>query len=134
MVDVSAECTVNPISPNTLTATGGAVVSGTMNVMIRCTCRDGNNQLNIRWYNSDGDRLVSETNPDYVAGTPYIAFINNNQMNTELVIPTFTDAYDGTYTCGRIAANLMNLPDPTAEVVLTICKLIFSTISYFVYT
>ena len=39
VVDVSAQsCTITPLNPTTLTATGGAVVSGTINVRIQCTC------------------------------------------------------------------------------------------------
>ena len=39
VVDVSTQnCTVTPLNPTTLTATGGALVSGTMNVRIQCVC------------------------------------------------------------------------------------------------
>ena len=122
------------MSPSTLTATGGALPSGTMNVVIQCNCTDSGSPLNIRWYNPDGDRLIGQTNAAYVAGTPYIAF-PNGERNTQLVIPSFTQSNVGTYTCGRIAADraeLMTLTSPTADVVLTICKLMINTISYFV--
>ena len=46
-----------------------------------------------------------------------------------MVIPTFNDSYDGTYTCGRNAADRSALSSPIAEVTLTISELMINTIS-----
>ena len=42
-----------------------------------------------------------------------------DNTNVILVIPTFNDSYDGTYTCGRNAADRSALTPPTADVSLT---------------
>ena len=104
MVDVSAQggCTITPINPTTLTTAGGVLAIGTVNVMIQCSCTNDNGKVidHVRWYDPDGTRLLVRDNYRYVAGTPY--YIRElNQTFIVLVIPTFNDTYDGTYTCGR---------------------------------
>ena len=62
MVDVSAQggCTITPINPTTLTAAGGVLASGTVNVMIQCNCTDDDDTVidPVSCYDSDGSRLV----------------------------------------------------------------------------
>ena len=104
VVDVSAQggCTITPINPITLTTAGGVLALGTVNVTIRCNCIYDNGTVvdRVRWYDPDGTRLLVNYNDRYVAGTPY--YIRElNQTIVVLVIPTFYDSYDGTYTCGR---------------------------------
>ena len=133
-VDVSAqhdsggECTVTVVRPNTLTTTGGTLPNGTTDVRFHCTCThsDGNTARPTRWYGTNGARLgTSSTN-----NVPYL--IRNNNTNATLVIPTFTKSYAGTYTCG---GNFVRDPlPPTATVNLTVCKLIISTINYFLFS
>ena len=122
MVDVSAQggCTITPINPTTLTTAGGVLASGTVNVMIQCNCTDDDGTVvdMVRWYDPDGTRLIVSTHNRYVAGTPYYRREPDN-TNIVLVIPTFNDSYDGTYTCG----GKFNIgpPDlPNAAVDLTI--------------
>ena len=130
MVDVSAQsCIITPMNPTTLTTTGGAILSGTRNVTIRCSCTesDGTAVQIVRWYDPTGTRLFS---PRFTAGfnrnVPYFTRVNGDFENPVdetdiiLVIPTFTDSFDGMYTCGREADNRAALTPPTADVTLTI--------------
>ena len=133
MVDVSAQsCTVTPLSPTTLTATGGALPSGTMNVRIQCNCaeRNGGAVDVVRWYDPAGTRLVSSRNTGKFDGNvPHFTRVNvGNDRNVVLVIPTFNDSYDGRYICGRDAADRSALTPPTANVTLTISELMINTV------
>ena len=106
VVDVSAQggCTITPINPTTLTAAGGVLANGTVNVMMQCNCTDDDGMVveRVRWYDPDGTRIYLSTNDDYVAGTPYYRRAPDD-TNIILVIPTFNDSFDGTYTCeGRV--------------------------------
>ena len=140
MVDVSAQrCTITPLN---LTATGGAINYGTMNVRIRCSCTESNgNAVSIvRWYDPAGTRLVSAQNTaEFNPNVPHFTRVGGDQGNRDntnviLVIPTFTDSYDGTYTCGRSADDRTALTPPTADVTLTIIsELMINTISYLLY-
>ena len=132
VVDVSAQsCTITPLNPTTLTATGGTVASGTMNVRIQCTCAVTGTG-NLRWYDINANFLVQSTHPtQYVAGSPYFilgATIGNVQ-NVTLVIPTFNDSYNGTYNCGIFVSNT-EFTSPSANVTLTIGELMINTVSY----
>ena len=131
MVDISAQsCTITPLNPTTLTATGGALVSGTINVMIQCVCPVTGDQR-VRWYDINTNFVFGSTNPNYVAGSPY--FIRNNPNGADndvtLVISTFNDSYDGTYNCG-IRVNNTEFTSPSAAVTLTIGELMINTVSY----
>ena len=123
MVDVSAQasCTITPISPTTLTAIGGVLRNGTENVMIRCTCSDdgGGVITTVRWYGPNGIIPRSGTD-DFIAGAPHHIRRSgdNDNRNITLVIPTFTDSYDGNYTCGRRSGDI--LVPPMTAVNLTI--------------
>ena len=135
MIDVSAQsCNVTPLNPTTLTATGGAMVYGTMNVRIRCSCMEsGGTAVNtVRWYDPAGTRLVSVQNMDeFNPNVPHFTRVNtNSDRDVILVIPTFNDSYDGRYTCGRNVANRLALTPPTADVNLTISEFMMKTISY----
>ena len=121
-----AQCTITPLNPTTLTATGGALVSGTTDVRIQCVCI-GSLSGNVRWYDVNTNFLVQSTHPtEYVAGSPY--FIPNNPngaTDVTLVIPTFNGSYDGTYNCG-IFVSSTQFTSPSAAVTLTIGN----TVSY----
>ena len=118
------------ISPSTLTTAGGALPSGTENVMILCNnCIDGNGTVvdNLRWYDPAGTSLIVPTNSRFIPGTPHITRTTLN--NLTLVIPTFNDSYDGIYTCGNVSNGLTE--PPNAAVNLTIGgELIINTINY----
>ena len=119
-VSVQNGCIVTPINPTTLTAAGGALAIGTENVMIQCNCTDDDGTVvePIRWYDPNGTRLLLSEHRKYVAGTPYYRIERNNRKAV-LVIPMFSDSYDGMYTCG--IKNL--LPGvPSAVVGLTIAS------------
>ena len=128
MIDVSAQCTITPLYPTTLTATGGVVVSGTTNVMIQCVCPATSDQR-VRWYNTSKDFLTQSNHQRYVDGSPY--FIPNTPYDTNvtLVIPTFNDSYIGIYYCG-IRVNDTAFTSPSAAVTLTIGELMINTVSY----
>ena len=127
MVDVSGqgECTITPINPTTLTAAGGVLPIGTENVMIRCNCSevDGTVITTVRWYDPD-ERLVPRfMRNDFIAGAPYFTRIkgDTDNRNITLVIPTFNDSNDGTYTCGRRDGGSNGPPvPPTASINLAI--------------
>ena len=121
-----AQCTITPLNPTTLTATGGAVVSGTMNVMIQCSCSVTGDQR-VRWFDINMNFLTLQTNPKYVAGSPY--YIINGRNDVTLVIPIFNDYYDGTYNCGIRVSNT-EFTSPSAAVTLTIGELMINTVSY----
>ena len=122
-----AGCTIIPMSPTTLTATGGTIVSGTMNVRILCNCTesDGDAVSTVRWYDPDGNRLISSLNNRFDASVPHFTRVggdsgsNVDDSNVILVIPTFTDSNNGTYTCGREVNNLANIGSPMAAVTLS---------------
>ena len=125
MIDVSAQsCNVTPLNPSTLTAIGGAIVNGTMNVRIQCNCTEsGGRAVNIvRWYDPDGTRLVSTRNiENFNPNVPHFTRVTiHSDRDVILVIPTFNDSYDGRYTCGRNADDRSALTPPTADVTLTI--------------
>ena len=115
------ECTITPLNPtNVLTATGGALASGTENVMIQCSCTITNDEV-VRWYDPDGNQLVNNGSKNFIPGTPHYTRVegSTDDMNIILVIPIFNDTYDGTYTCGRRVSNT-ELGAPNISVVLTI--------------
>ena len=131
VVDVSAQsCTVTPLNPTTLTAAGGALVSGTTDVRIQCVCTVTDGQR-VRWYNISGNFVVGKGNSEYVAGFPYYirTVVNGMDNNGTLVIPTFTDSFDGTYHCG-IRVNDTAFTSPYAAFTLTIGELMINTVSY----
>ena len=114
------ECTITPLNPTTLTATGGALVSGTENVMIQCSCTINNDDV-VRWYNASGCKVFRNVSENFIPGTPHYTRVNGStgNRNITLVIPTFNDTYDGTYTCGRRVSNT-EFGAPNVSVVLTI--------------
>ena len=124
VVDVSAQggCNITPINPTTLTTAGGALASGTENVMILCNCTYGNGTVVdiVRWYNPDGIQLFLLSSDSYIPGTPhYTRLVDDSNTNIILVIPTFNDSYDGTYTCGRRVSSTQ-VGTPNTAVTLTI--------------
>ena len=133
MVDVSAQgrCTITPLNPTTLSATGGVITYGTVNVRIRCSCTESNGTAVsiVRWYDPAGTILLSSRNGAFDPNVPHFTRVGsdsgNNVDNTDiiLVIPTFTDSYDGICPCGRNADDRASLTPPTAEVTLTISEL-----------
>ena len=132
MVNVSAQsCTVIPLSPTTLTATGGELPSGTMNVRIQCGCteRNGGSVNVVRWYDPAGTRLVSAFNTvKFDPNVPHFTRVDvSSNRNVILVIPTFNGSYDGWYTCGRDADDRSALTPPTANVTLTISELMINS-------
>ena len=121
MVNVSAQggCTITPINPTTLTTAGGVLASGTENVMIQCNCTDHQFIFgvapNVTWYDPSGINLLFSNS---VPKTPHITS-DGDDTNIVLVIPTFNDSYDGTYTCGEKDDNYPP-GAPNATITLTI--------------
>ena len=124
MVDVSAQssCTVTPLNPTTLTATGGVLPIGAMNVMIQCNCTDDDGTVvnHVRWYDPDGNRIFGDRNDQFDNSTPYFTKASGD-THVILVIPTFIGSYDGTYKCGnRNGENDDGPGSPNVDVTLTI--------------
>ena len=102
-----------------MTAAGGILAIGTVNVTIQCNNCGALSR--IRWYDPDGNRLVDpDAHNGYVPGTPYYTRVDGVDDNIILVIPTFTDSYDGKYTCGERVSQGQLPGVPNATVVLTI--------------
>ena len=118
-------CTITPLNPTTLTATGGALVSGTTDVRIQCVCTE----TIVRWYNPSMTIIVTENHQDHGGpNSPYVIRDSNN-MDITLVIPTFNDSFDGKYNCGIRVSNT-EFTSPSAAVTLTIGELMINTVSY----
>ena len=125
MVNVSAQgsCTITPLNPTTLTATGGVLPNGTMNVTIQCNCIKGDGTVvdHVRWYDPAGKRLVADMHDQFDDSVPHITRVNGNNTHVILVIPTFNDSYDGTYKCGNGNGKSNDRPgSPNVDVTLTI--------------
>ena len=86
---------------------------------MRCTCNedDGTVITGIRWYDPDGKLVPRFGTYQFIVGAPHFIRPDGHfsNRNITLVIPTFTDSYDGIYTCGRRKFNHPPLP-PTANV------------------
>ena len=123
------ECTITPLNSTTLTADGGALASGTENVMIQCNCTVNNDSAKIRWYNPDGSQIFYSQHKNYVNGTPYFMQNNNSTTNITLIIPTFNDSYDGTYNCGRKVNTTAFIRPSTAVVLYIAGELMINIIS-----
>ena len=65
-------CTVTPVNPTTLTAAGGVLPNGTMNVMIQCNCTndDGTVASKVRQYDPDRTRLATKGNNQFGDSVP----------------------------------------------------------------
>ena len=95
------------------------IANGTVNVTIQCNnCMNDDRTLNnIRWYDPDENRVPSPANiREYVPDAPHFTRVDGAENDIILVIPTFSEAHVGTYTCGD-----RNGPSgpPTAYVNLT---------------
>ena len=118
---LAGSCTITPMNPTNLsqTAACGGLPNGTKNVTVLCNSTY-DFVVNTGWYDPDGFQIVTTESSDYVDGSPYyITDDIHDNTNVTLVIPTFTDAYDGTYTCGR-RINRTEVGDPSTTVTLTI--------------
>ena len=94
---------------------------------IQCVCSVAYISHFVRWYDINTEFLVRSNHPDYVTGSPY--YVLNNDSFVTLVIPTFNDSFDGTYTCG-IRVSDTEFTSPSAAVTLTIGELMINTVSY----
>ena len=135
---LAGSCTITPMNPTNLsqTAACGGLPNGTKNVTVLCNCTY-DFVVNIRWYDPDGFQIVTTESSDYVDGSPYYTTLITDKIfyyNTHvtLVIPTFTDNYDGTYTCGRII-NGTKVGDPSTTITLTIAGELYIVYSYFYF-
>ena len=67
-------------------------------VKIQCSCLYGNDMVMdpIHWFSPDGNRVTDQINSSFV--DPYSR--NSDNGSIILIIPTFNDSNDGTYSCG----------------------------------
>ena len=122
MVDVSAQgsCTVTPINPTTLTAASGVLPIGTENVMIQCNC-SGDDDMTIStigWYDPNGTGLSNPEDDGFMDGAPHFTRADDD-TNIVLVIPIFTNSYDGTYTCGSEGNDAPGMPNAIANLTIS---------------
>ena len=84
-------CTITPLSPILLTASGGRLYNGMTNVMINCNCTN-HNPANIIWYYSNGTsypiQLMSSLDSPHVT-----------RESGTLTIPRFNQLHEGVYYC-----------------------------------
>ena len=108
-------CIVTPLNPNTLTAAGGVLHYGAENITVQCNCTENGSVVNhVRWYNSDGIRLISLLNSHFNSSVPHFTRVtDNDNSNVILVIPIFTYFFAGVYTCGRRAEYPPGAPNAT---------------------
>jgi len=76
----------------------------------------------VRWFHPNNMRISSQSNTP--TGAPYYISSDNSRLAT-LVIPTFNDSYDGTYTC-RLNNNYPPNPMTTIDLTLAGKKLVGS--------
>ena len=100
---VQGNCTITTINPTNLTISSGvlSVAFGMENLTIQCNCSNVIDMIldPVRWFDTNGLRVIQQTNESYVHGNPYFTKTSNDR-NVVLVIPTFNDSYDGIYSCG----------------------------------
>jgi len=99
VVDVSSQsCTITPTSPDGLDPSGGVIVDGTIDVMLKCTCVDENGDVvqTIRWFDPSMTSIRIE---DFAPDGDLYQLPSGIDTNT-LVIPIFSDSTSGIYTCG----------------------------------
>ena len=85
-------CIVTPLNPTTLTTVGGELHYGAKNITVQCNCTENDSVVDIvRWYNSDGIRLISPRNSNFNSSDPHFTrVIDYDNTNVILVIPMFT--------------------------------------------
>ena len=116
------KCILTPINPTTLTSAGGTLPNGTERVMIQCNCTNDNGKKinHVRWYDPDGNELLSPRSRHFNDDVPYFTRVTDrDNTNIILVIPMFTSSFDGIYTCGKRVNRGLPGP-PNASVNLTI--------------
>lgn len=84
-------CTINPLNPTFLTATGGKIYDGMTNVKINFNCTD-QYPGDVMWYYPNGTSL-----PLRVSSSLQTQQIM--QENGTLIIPRFSQLHEGTYYC-----------------------------------
>ena len=110
-----------------------------MNVMIQCNCTndDGTVVNHVRWYDPDGIRLVTPGHNQFDATAPHFTRVDDgSDAHVILVIPTFSDSYDGAYTCGNREGESDDGPgSPNVDVTLTVkSELIIHVVNIIIYT
>jgi len=121
-VFIEINCSITPVSPTMLNATGGVLAVGTQNVTLDCNCFIGSTRTDgTGWFftNSTGTYQVRvPTDVEYEPGSPY--YLNTNAADpVTLVIPAFHVPYNGTYTCVPSIVNPPTVP-PGARISLSV--------------
>ena len=105
-------CSIISTNLPTVTAAGGAIISGTKNVILYCICMRVNSNIIVgqtRWF-INGVRI--NLTQDDGSGNPY----SRDNVPSPLIIPSFVAPHNGTYSCG----NLNNFVDVTDSITLTL--------------
>ena len=92
---VPSTCSIISTSLTILTTAGGAISSGTQNVIIYCVCMRNSEIISgpIRWLYSNGDPVPVQKHSQ--PSNPYY----RNIVPAQLVFPLFGYPYNGTYRC-----------------------------------
>lgn len=130
-VKVQSKCTISPKSPSSLTAEGGRLANNTKDVEIECRCVSGRGATlnNTKWF-SPARNLVEEDKIGNDHGAPY--YLTKNNV-TVLVVPNFSDDYDGEYVC---AAGSNDTNTNAMAMIRLICKDIerqYRAVNYFTW-
>lgn len=87
-------CSITPVKPAKLSK---RLKGGINNVTADCNCSDNESNpiTDVGWFFPNGSEVgpITITKPN----TPY--FTNDSFALARLIIPVFTDAYKGNYTC-----------------------------------
>lgn len=113
-------CIVTPLNPTTLTAAGGVLHYGAKNITVQCNCTENGSVVKIvRWYNSDGIKLISPRHLHFNSSVPHFTrVIDYDNSNIILVIPMFAYFFAGVYTCGKRAEYPPGAPNATINFTL----------------
>jgi len=97
-VMVESKCIITPKSPSSLTAEGGRLANNTKDVEIECSCINNRGAVlrNVVWLSPAKHQVELKSNANH--GAPY-SHLTKNNMVAVLIVPNFSDAYNGTYTC-----------------------------------
>ena len=123
-ISVSSRCTIISTNIPTLTTAGGAsLLYGTQNVTIYClSFRNNVISGTVQWFFPNGDPVRTQDHEQYQPGSPYY----RNVIPSQLIIPSFVNPYNGTYSCGP-STDINDVPQRGDTISLTLSGMCSST-------